>query len=236
MSPLGVARLLPTAHARRPHALALSALLHGLLAVAWLLMPPMAPHDVGAAPLVVELLNVPPPPEPEPPSPQPPQPELAKPAPLPKPAPSPKPSPAPRPVPATPVAPPPAPSPAAQPVSSEPPAAPVPAAAEPSAGALPVAAPAMRGAERDDYLRLVWARVMRFRPERVPFAGTARLRFTLAADGALVTAELAESSGSGMLDRAALDALHRAAPFPTPPPGLADPTFEIPFQFRPAGR
>ncbi|MCR6628564.1 MAG: cell envelope integrity protein TolA [Magnetospirillum sp.] len=97
-----------------------------------------------------------------------------------------------------------------------------------------VGGPAGRAAERDDYVRLLWSRIMRFRPERVPFAGTARLHFTLGADGSLQAVEISASSGSGLLDRIALDAVKRASPFPLPPADLPMDmlTFEIPFQFR----
>lgn len=225
-----------------PRALVLSATLHALVALAWLIAP-TPKRDLGAGALTIQLL-VETPPAPEPPKPDPAKPEPAKPEPAkPEPKPeAPKPAPTkPLPKPATP--PPPAAAPAApapiaaasepaQPVMSSTPA---PAAAEsaPAAPAISVGAPNARSVERDDYLRMVWARILRHRPEKVPFAGTTRLRFTLAADGALVEVEVAESSGSGLLDRAALDAVRRAAPFPPPPTLSAEALrFEIPFQFR----
>lgn len=230
--------LVPTVPAWRRHAVALSAGLHLATAMAILWFPALPPRDLGKGAFTIELVAAPPlPPQPqqpppESPKPEPPKPELAKP-PLAKPEPpkaSPpaKPQPTPRPAPAAKAAPAAMPAPA-QPVMSE-------VAADNSAPAASVPAPAARGAERDDYLRMVWARIMRFRPERVPFAGLARLRFTLGADGSLTAVEIAESSGSGLLDRAALDAVRRAAPFPAPP-GLSgtELTFEIPFQFRRAG-
>lgn len=227
---------------RPSRAAALSVGLHLLVVSAWLLAPLPKPDDMGTGALTVQLLMEPPPPAPEPPpTPEPqPEPEPAKPQPkpeAPKPE-APKPKPAPRPT-ATPVA-------ASQPAeTATPPAAsgPVTSApaetAEPSppaANAVAIGNPAARRAERDDYLRMVWARIMRFRPERVTLRGTTRLRFTLAADGSLLHAEVAESSGSGLLDRAALNAVQRAAPFPPPPAGGdGDLSFVIPFQFRPAG-
>lgn len=227
-----------TSRTGHPRAVAFSAALHLLLAAAWMVAPPPS-RDLGAEAMTVELLAESAKPEPSPPTPEPakPEPPKAEPKPEPpKPAPKPMPKPIPAPRAATP-APSAAPSTAtasetaAQPVMS---AAEAPPAAEtaPAASANAVAAPpiASRTAERDDYLRMVWSRIMRFRPERVPFAGTTRLRFTLVADGALLTVDIAESSGSGLLDRAALDAVRRAAPFPPPPADAL--TFEIPFQFR----
>lgn len=230
-----------TSRTGHPRAVAFSAALHLLLAAAWMIAPPPS-RDLGAEAMTVELLAEAAKPDPAPPTPEPAKPEPQKPEakpepPKPAPKPVPKPTPAPRaatPAPSAATLPPAtstatASDPAAQPVMS---AAEAPPAAETAPAANAVAAPpiASRTAERDDYLRMVWSRIMRFRPERVPFAGTTRLRFTLAADGALLTVDIAESSGSGLLDRAALDAVRRAAPFPPPPSDAL--TFEIPFQFR----
>lgn len=228
--------------ARHPRALVLSASLHALVALAWLIAP-TPKRDLGAGALTVQLL-VETPPAPEPPAPEPPKPEAAKPEPKPE---TPKPAPAklaPRPAPRIPA---PAPTTAttaatsetARPVMSSEPDTAAAADSAPAAPAISVGAPNARSVERDDYLRMVWARILRHRPDRVPFAGTTRLRFALAVDGALVEVEVAESSGSGLLDRAALEAVRRAAPFPAPPPLSAEALrFEIPFQFQPntAGR
>lgn len=241
MISLGDTRIETTLSPRPSRAAVLSAGLHLLVLSAWILAPFPKPDDMGAGALNVQLLmEQPPPPEPEPPKPAPPEPAKPQPAPEPKPAPKPESvKAAPKPTPAAK----PAPAPAAAPVMSETPAQPVmsgppEAAPEASAAATPAIAignPAARQAERDDYLRIVWARVMRFRPERVTLTGTTVLRFTLGADGSLVNAVIADSSGSGLLDRAALNALERAAPFPAPPPSAGNSlTFEIPFTFRPA--
>lgn len=235
-------RIAPTQPRRSPAAI-LSAGLHVVLMSAWLLAPLSKPDDMGAGSMTVQLLLEQPPPEPEPPPQQPQPPEPAKPQP-PEPAPLPKPVPvkaavkappraAPQPT-ATPVATTPVTSeaPAAQPVMSAPAQT---AEASPSAGSIAIGNPAARQAERDDYLRIVWARIMRFRPERAALSGTARLRFTLSTDGTLLRAEVTESSGSGLLDRTALNAIERAAPFPPPPQSVhGGLTFEIPFTFRPA--
>lgn len=234
---IAVARLDPVLHPRRPHALVLSVTLHLCLMAAWILAPSPAPHDLGAGTLQVQLVTEPPPPEPPPPEPQP---EPVKPQVQPQPQPVTKPAPAkvaPKPVAAKP-----APVLTAQaetatsqemaPAAEAPPAAPV-AAPAPTA---PAGVPESQSAARDEYMSVVWARIMRHRPPRVPLAGTAKLRFAVAADGELLSAEIAESSGSGLLDRAALDAVRRAAPFPPPPSsGGAVQHFVIPFQFRPTG-
>lgn len=54
---------------------------------------------------------------------------------------------------------------------------------------------------------------------RVASRGTAVVSFTIAPGGGLGAVSLAQSSGSGELDRAALRVIRRAAPFPAPPPG-----------------
>lgn len=54
---------------------------------------------------------------------------------------------------------------------------------------------------------------------RVASRGTAVVSFTIAPGGGLGAVNLAQSSGSGELDRAALRVIRRAAPFPAPPPG-----------------
>ncbi len=58
-------------------------------------------------------------------------------------------------------------------------------------------------------------------------------RLTVARDGRLLRAELAQSSGSPRLDNAMMDAIYRAAPFPAPPPELGDRyTFSMPIRFK----
>ncbi len=49
--------------------------------------------------------------------------------------------------------------------------------------------------------------------------GRAVIRFTIAANGRLTSASVVRSSGSAKLDRAALQLIRRAAPFPRPPAG-----------------
>ncbi|HLO79166.1 MAG TPA: energy transducer TonB, partial [Magnetospirillum sp.] len=64
--------------------------------------------------------------------------------------------------------------------------------------------------------------------------GLTRLRFILDQQGDLISVEVAESSGNSALDRAALAAVRRAAPFPQPPNTMPASAlnFEIPFRFR----
>lgn len=238
----------PTSQSRQGRALGLSVALHGLAVLLWFLVPPPTRLEAEPGSLLVDLLEeAPAKPEPPapPPQPQPPKqqikPAAAKPihskAP-PKAAPTAKQSPAPTleaaavPAPTLPTAT----DSAATESSAETTSATVAAQAASSAMGAPASAgvPGSQGVDRDQYLRQLWGRIMRYRPDRVPFAGTARLRFTLGPDGHLLSAEIAESSGSGVLDRAVLDAVHRADPFPPPPANLAVDglVFEVPFRFR----
>ncbi|MEC9341989.1 MAG: TonB family protein [Pseudomonadota bacterium] len=56
--------------------------------------------------------------------------------------------------------------------------------------------------------------------------GTTSVRFTLNRDGQLLAHQMVESSGFGVLDRAAESLLARASPFPEPPPEITD-TFPL---------
>lgn len=58
---------------------------------------------------------------------------------------------------------------------------------------------------------------MACRPGGLGLAGTVRLAFGLDDRGALARARVVGSSGVVLLDRAALQALRRAVPFPAPP-------------------
>lgn len=83
------------------------------------------------------------------------------------------------------------------------------------------------------YSRLIWERIERRKPRDIHAPGVATITFSLAANGALVSATLSVSSGIESLDRAALTAIAAAAPFPPPPSGAspAQLIFSIPFQF-----
>ena len=68
---------------------------------------------------------------------------------------------------------------------------------------------------------------------RARTAGTVVMKFTIGLDGALLSKEIASSSGSKVLDEAATAALDRAAPFPPIPPDVSVKplAFTQPFKF-----
>lgn len=74
-------------------------------------------------------------------------------------------------------------------------------------------------AAASNYPGQVMRAIARQRRPSVNSRGTATVSFQIAASGALAGATLARSSGSSALDRAALDLVRRAAPFPPPPAG-----------------
>ena len=82
-------------------------------------------------------------------------------------------------------------------------------------------------AAASSYPGLVRQRIARQRQPRGVGRGRAVVSFTVAGGGGLAALGLAASSGNARLDRAALDIVRRAAPFPAPPPG-AQRTFSIP--------
>ncbi|MBC7906247.1 MAG: energy transducer TonB [Rhodospirillaceae bacterium] len=95
------------------------------------------------------------------------------------------------------------------------------------------AGPVAKMAEVQDYSAMVWGRIMRFKPDRARYPGKVTVRFTIAGDGSLVSADISEPSGIPALDQLALDVVRRAAPFPSPPAEVDTPVaFNIPFQFR----
>jgi protein TonB len=81
------------------------------------------------------------------------------------------------------------------------------------------------------YPDLVRRQIARQRPPRLASRGTARVSFTVSGSGGLAALGLAASSGNAALDRAALDLVRRAAPFPPPPSG-ARRNFTIPVRAR----
>ena len=81
----------------------------------------------------------------------------------------------------------------------------------------------------------VFAKISRnARPPGRRAIGTVTLAFTIRSDGQLVGREVLESSGSTVLDEAAIATLERAAPFPAFPKGIEDRELRltIPFRFR----
>ncbi|CAO3436016.1 energy transducer TonB family protein [Azospirillum argentinense] len=167
--------------------------------------PEVAPEPVSPA------LEPTPEPAPEPPPPPPPKP-LPKPKPPVKAAPKPQTAPGPSP-------------------SPTPPAE---AGAGRNAAAAVEPVSASRGA-MVDYGAQVWAWIGRHKPEKVVGGGQATVKLTLGTAGEVLDASILASSGDEALDRAALAAVRKASPFPTPPPGLTaeDRVFSVPFLFRP---
>lgn len=84
------------------------------------------------------------------------------------------------------------------------------------------------------YAARVRARIARYRPRGGRVRGKTLIGFALTTSGALHSARVSRSCGIAQLDRAALAAVRRAAPFPRPPSGLttAQLRFVIPFNFR----
>lgn len=103
-----------------------------------------------------------------------------------------------------------------------------PAVASAPAQAGPVSASALASrssSEFTEYQRRLFESVARhsyYPPEAMPFdlAGVTTLAFRLDRLGYVVDSWIQESSGSQMLDTAAVEALHRAEPLPPVPPSL----------------
>ncbi|MWB79081.1 TonB family protein [Pseudooceanicola sp. 216_PA32_1] len=74
-------------------------------------------------------------------------------------------------------------------------------------------------AAASNYPGLVMRRLSRAGKPRVTARGTAVVVFSIAANGGLSSVSLARSSGSAALDRAALQLVRGAGPFPQPPAG-----------------
>ncbi|HLH10265.1 MAG TPA: energy transducer TonB [Methylovirgula sp.] len=62
-------------------------------------------------------------------------------------------------------------------------------------------------------------------------SGTARVAFLVDRNGRISGVRLAGSSGSTILDRAAVETVRRANPVPAPPPGVPGGSFTIPLHF-----
>lgn len=92
---------------------------------------------------------------------------------------------------------------------------------QPSA-AKPRAQPSMAS-----YGAAVVRKIRSVRKQRVKGRGKVLVGFEIAPSGSLRSVRVVRSSGSGQLDRAALDHIRRAAPFPTPPKGRARFSFEF---------
>lgn len=94
------------------------------------------------------------------------------------------------------------------------------------------AAAASAGAVRA-YARYVSQALAKTKPKGAGDRGTAKVKFTIDADGHLATAEITVTSGSRRLDERVLAAV-RSAAFPRPPEGMSirQLTYEVPYHFR----
>ncbi|TQV61930.1 MAG: energy transducer TonB, partial [Halothiobacillaceae bacterium] len=226
----------------------LSLAIHGVLvaAVAWWLAeriepavaPPLptplnlamfqAPAPVRPAPAPVEPPPVaePTPPEPVVEEPKPPPEPVAKPRPEPRVAPA-KPHPAkpvPKPVEPVPAVPLPPAEPPMPPAETTAPAAPPP----PPRSVMPAVDPGLEAAYRDRVRQAVDAHKVYPRlARRMGEEGRVVLAFALEADGRLIGVRVLESSGSELLDEAALEAVREAAPFPPFPDGITRTRWEF---------
>lgn len=84
------------------------------------------------------------------------------------------------------------------------------------------------------YLGKINAQVQRAKINpRARLAGTVLMRFVVDLDGKLISSKVAKTSGSNVLDEAAMAALERAAPFPPIPPEVSQEpmSFTQPFRF-----
>ena len=100
----------------------------------------------------------------------------------------------------------------------------------------PPTAPSATSLKRNDdarnaYAALLWQRIADKRPSGLHIPGAAALIFTLDKAGRLKSVNVEQASGSGLLDRIAVQTVRRAAPFPPPPTGLDDLTFSVSFHF-----
>lgn len=86
-------------------------------------------------------------------------------------------------------------------------------------------------AQASNYPGKVYSRIRRTRQGQAGGRGVARVRFSIAGNGALASIQLAASSGSASVDRIAIDHIRRSAPFPPPPPG-AQRNYVIPVEVR----
>lgn len=220
--------------------------IHGVLvaAVAWWLAERSGPAFVPATPVPLQLAMFQAPAPVEPPAPAEPTPvqEASPPPALPEPAPAAPPvePPAPKPVPVQPrpakAAPPKPAASAVEPVRAQPvesaPAAEVPVAIQspapapvvPPPAAQPVT-PAPDPALEDGYRTRIRQAVDEHKhyprmARRLELEGRVVVAFTVEADGRLAGVRVVESSGSELLDEAALEAVRQAAPFPPFPDGV----------------
>ncbi len=137
------------------------------------------------------------------------------------PRPPPRPQPAKKPEPQKPRA---APSEAAAKARTEAPRAERTAAAQDSANARAGVSPAQ-------WKSKVMSHLLRRKPRAPGDVGTAMLVFSIDGGGNVLSARIAQSSGSARIDKAVLDMIRRASPVPAPPPGV-DRTITVPVEFK----
>ncbi len=102
----------------------------------------------------------------------------------------------------------------------------------------PVGPPSHAAANPDTalgaYKAMLWTKIDANRPRGAVLKGTAVIRFQLLADGSLLAAQVARSSGNILLDKIALRSVRQAAPFPRPPDEIPASAlvFDIPITVR----
>ncbi len=171
-------------------------------------LPPL-PEVVPPPPAPAQIIA--PEPEPIPEVVEAPKPKIVLEKPKPKPKPKPK---------IKPVEPPkPAEKPAEQPMPDAPPAPPAPPAAPTAPQPSSTSAPSQAEITWQSKLLSHLARYKRYPDDarRRGAEGTSRIRFSVDADGKVLSASLAGSSGNASLDRATLAMIRRAQPLPKPP-------------------
>jgi protein TonB len=82
-----------------------------------------------------------------------------------------------------------------------------------------------------DYNMRVWSSIARHKP-KVGRKGSTTVTFAVGSNGMLRGARVSRSSGDVRLDRLAIGAVRKAAPFPKPPPGLGNQSFTVSIYFR----
>lgn len=89
-------------------------------------------------------------------------------------------------------------------------------------GSAAAATPISGGKAKSTYLSILYAKIMgRLRiPPAARSGGRGAIAFTLDGFGNIIERRISRSSGSPALDGAALEAVGRAAPFPSPPQGM----------------
>lgn len=86
-------------------------------------------------------------------------------------------------------------------------------------------------AAASNYPGIVMQKISRTRRPRVGQRGSAIVGFTVSASGGVASVRILRSSGNAQIDRAALQHIHRASPFPPPPQG-ATRRFQIQYDSR----